>query len=412
MYYMSPIKIAVISDLHVGLAAKSKDMCPCPHKSKVDDLKTYEKKMENFKGTFLKFIEDKNITAEYLIIPGDITDRAHPEQARLASDFIQEAVAKLKVDKSNIIVVPGNHDVDWKMYDIEDDTGISWGLRYAALSSKKFIFTGHVENGRKNLFETPYFSSWNYENLFILGYNSSSHDNPTENNHRGLISTSHIAEIRKYLTSLGIAQDKVKIFVTHHHLTNLSLPIPDDPDFSIATNANEIIELLKEMKFDLIIHGHRHHPFFDDNLFRLPILCAGSFSAEIDTKWNGKIQNQFHLIEIDDRTNGHVQGYIKSWANTIGGWSPSNGTYTGIDHIVPFGSNLTDTEIKMHLFPLMVMELKQKKIISWNAIIEKFKECKYLTPKKIEYILSLFSTTEKTTCHRTDNGNYIVFRED
>ena len=68
------MKLAVISDLHVGLAARAKDLCPEPPAVPRKDFLTYNSKTDNdYRSRFVRFVQDQHLTADYLILPGDIT---------------------------------------------------------------------------------------------------------------------------------------------------------------------------------------------------------------------------------------------------------------------------------------------------------------------------------------------------
>ena len=216
--------------------------------------------------------------------------------------------------------------------------------------------------------------------------------------------------MRNYLTSLKLSTNIIKVFIIHHHLTNLSLPLPDTPDYSLATNAQEMIALLREFKFDFVVHGHRHHPCFEDRIKDLPILCSGSFSAEIDTKWNGKVQNQFHLLVFDKKDGISSKGFIKSWSNTIGDWNPSHQFYCGIEHQIPFGKTISPEEKTKELFPQLHLILEKNNFVLWNSVLESFPDYKYLSNKQICEILSEFAKAENATFGPNDN-NYIIYRE-
>lgn len=406
---MYPVKIAIISDLHVGPAAKTQDMCPCPCDSSGQAFMDYNNKSPVlFRQAFLKFVRDNSIVADYLIIPGDITDTSHPMQIKLASEIITEFANEMHIPDNHIIYVPGNHDLDWTFYDSEDKTGIKWNLRYYALKSEDFIFAKTQGEHEGGLFQAPFFSTWTYDNLFVLGYNSSNHDTPIEKTHRGLISSQHVSEMRRYLSDLHLPGDKLKIFITHHHLTNLSLPVPDDPDYSLATNAQEMISLLQDFNFDFVVHGHRHHPCFDNSIKNLPILCSGSFSAGIDTRWNGKIHNQFHLLLFEKKDNRSTKGVINSWANADEDWNPSNPVFCGIDYQIPFGMSLSSEEKKETLFPELHSMLVNNRFILWEKIIEFFPDYRYLSDKQVKEVLSEFAEKEKAVF---DNDKLLVYLE-
>lgn len=49
----------------------------------------------------------------YLVLAGDIADSATPEEYDIASEFVGELAQRFEVELGHVIVVPGNHDVNW-----------------------------------------------------------------------------------------------------------------------------------------------------------------------------------------------------------------------------------------------------------------------------------------------------------
>lgn len=381
--------LAVMSDLHIGLAARSKDLCPKPPASARKDLKKYEEKNEDaYRQKFVQFVKDKKITADYLVLPGDLTNLATPDEVQIASEFILQAADALGVAHNNIVFAPGNHDVDWSAFKPHDSTGISWEQRYFSISHDKYHFRKIVDQGCGDVFLPPHFIAWEFDDLLAVGYNSASHDAPIHKDkaHHGLADPYHIDAIRKYLNSIGPPDGRrVRLFLVHHHMLDFSAPIPKTPDFSLMTNAKNLLSLLHECGFDLVIHGHKHHPRFDTHSTstypHLPILCSGSFSVEIDTQWAGTIDNQFHLVTINGREGleNRIKGTVTSWTNNHSrGWIPSEEFTSGIHHIIPFGSYVMPQELDARLEPYIRTWLSENDHILWSQIVVAFPDLKYL----------------------------------
>ena len=91
-------------------------------------------------------------------------------------------------------------------------------------------------------------------------------------------------------------------------------PIRRQPDFSLMTNAEDLLSLLHRYQFDFLIHGHKHNPRFlvhcSPSYSHLPILGSGSFSVLIDTLNSGKVDNMFHIVSVNrrDETRRMVYG--------------------------------------------------------------------------------------------------------
>lgn len=382
------MKLAVISDLHVGLAARAKDLCPEPLANQRKDRTKYNIKTDvAYRQQFVNFVEKHQITAEYLVLPGDITHKAQPQEVKIASEFILQAAAALRVSHDNIIFVPGNHDVDWSAFDPADNTGVRWRQRYAGIGDSQFHFRKILNKGVGDVLSPPHFIVWEFANLLAVGYNSSSHDAPVQKDaaHHGLADPQHLTEIRACIEGMGPPDGRVRLFLVHHHALDFANPIPKTPDFSLMTNAEQLLSICHDCNFDLIVHGHKHHPRFETHSTQtyppLPILCSGSFSIEIDTEWAGTIDNQFHLVTINGRAGAEnrITGTITSWTNNRAkGWIPSEEATSGIHHIVPFGSYVMPTELDARLDPFIRHWLTTHDHVLWRDIVRQFPDLEHL----------------------------------
>jgi UDP-2,3-diacylglucosamine pyrophosphatase LpxH len=366
----------------------SEDLCPEPPATSRKELAKYKLKTEDaYRQKFVEFIRRERISADYLVLPGDLTNKSRPPEVKIASEFILQAADALNVAHDRIVFAPGNHDVDWSKYDLTDTTGIYWQERYNTIGHGDFHFRQLVNHGHGDIFSSPHFIAWNFNNLLAISYNSASHDSPVPEDaaHHGFADPDHINAIREYLDRIGPANDQLRLFLVHHHMLDFSSPIPKTPDFSLMTNAENLLTLLHEYNFDLIIHGHKHHPRFDAHCTQtyphLPILCSGSFSVEIDTQWAGTIDNQFHLVTVtgrDGREN-RITGTVTSWSNNRArGWIPSEQSSSGIHHIIPFGSYVMPQELDARLEPFITQWLTQHDHVTWKIISEHFPDLEHL----------------------------------
>lgn len=395
--------LAVMSDLHVGLAARAKDLCPEPPANKRKNRTRYNSKSDDaYAEKFLDFIrrDGEEIRADYLILPGDLTNAGKPSEVKIASKLILQAADALGVAHDKIVFTPGNHDLDWSRHDLGDDTGISWGDRYNALGHSTFHFREIIDRGIGDVLAPPYFIAWTFDDLITIAYNSSSQDNPlgTDHIHHGFADPDHIDALRAYLQSITIPDDTLRLFLVHHHPLDFSDPIPSF-DFSLMQNADNLLDLLHEFRFDLIIHGHKHHPRFETHTTstypHLPILCSGSFSVEIDTQWSGTVENQFHLVEVNGRTGteNRIQGNIVSWANNRArGWIPSDEFTHGIHHISPFGNYVMPDKLDALIESFIRTHLYKHPDVQWKHVLDEFPHLEHLPAKSAEAAFSRLAT--------------------
>ena len=409
------MKVAVLSDMHIGMGAKAQDLCPLCLVDGKDQVK-FIGKQKDYLDRFLTFLEKENLKADYLLIPGDMTESAHPEEVSLASKALIRIREKLKVPENNVVYVPGNHDVDWDILDPRDSTMTRWRHRYMALNESQFVFDSINKRGIANgdLLQNSYFNVWEYKDFVVLGYNSSSTDKKGEKVHHGDIVIDHVNAMANVLKTMNLSNDRrIKVCLVHHHLRNYPLPTPVDYDPSTANNGECLIDLLLEYNFDLIIHGHRHHSFLDTRK-DIPILCAGSFSATIESCWEGLVFNQFHIVDMKKGAcqSTRAWGHVYSWLNTAAGWRKSyilpDGCILGPQS--PFGVSLKrHQEVSEKLKMYISRNLGANDVISWkNNVLSNVPELSFMT-EDIETVIGWCREIMPDVVVKKDSRDIIQF---
>jgi hypothetical protein len=306
----------------------------------------------------------------------------------------------LHVPKNRIIFVPGNHDKNWTVEPVTtDDEPVSVRLkRYAPLRQPHIIFEKVLKLAKRHMFRHPAFSIWTHNDLFVVGCNTAWHDGPNHDVHHGLVNEETLAEIDDYLTHTPQPKTTLKLFLVHHHPVQYSNPIPDEPDFSIMVNAANFLSLLSKHEFDMLIHGHKHKPHFRTEIinssFPLAILGAGSFSVELDTRWSGLVNNQFHLVRIAgrDTTSTCVYGEVQSWAYLYGqDWIPSQKS-NGIKHILPFGAYIHPPALRNRMRDILNAKFTTKAYVEWPEILEEEPQLQYVEHDRLHEVICHLET--------------------
>jgi 3',5'-cyclic AMP phosphodiesterase CpdA len=407
---MEPISIAVISDLHVGKSARSKDLCPHEESKAIES---------DFRSNFIAFLERASIAADYILIPGDITDGADPDEFKLASDFITDIARKLNVEDEKIIFVPGNHDVNWPLLKInpKDQSGVYYRLRYAPLVNEDAVFHKIIQNCKQKLLDTPYIGVWEFTDLLVVGINSSWHDDPSIAIHHGIVSNETIDELRKILEGLDLEQQRLKVFLVHHHPIPYSDPLPSLPDFSIMTNAPALLQLLQSHQFDLLVHGHKHVPnlitYSVNSSFPILILASGSLSSVLDTRWSGCVNNQFHIVKIDgrDTSDKTTFGNVESWSyTTASGWTKSK-EHNGISHVIPFGTYVHPNVLSEQLREIIQKAFKAHQYIRWSDVTKDNQTYQFLPPSLLIDVLDKLAVSVGFKRHGAPPDEIILLKD-
>lgn len=92
----TPLRILHLSDLHVGATQ--------------DPLNLLQPLEADLKDRYDGLGVDK---LDYLVISGDLTNRASPQEFEKAREFVSSLIERFGLTSERCILVPGNHDLDW-----------------------------------------------------------------------------------------------------------------------------------------------------------------------------------------------------------------------------------------------------------------------------------------------------------
>lgn len=405
----TPLKLAVVSDMHVGSGARARDLSTQVSDVHVDD---------NYRQRFLDFVKREKIRADFLVLPGDVSHRAQPEEIQLASEVVAEIAEALGVPMERCVFVPGNHDVDWEVLKLTDHTGFRKQQRYAPIMHPEWLFQSMLSAGKPHLLEGNHLTVWEFDEMIVVGLNTSAHDDPNIAEHYGYVPSDAIKELEKILPSLDLKPHRLRVCLVHHHPILYSDPIPEEPDFSAMINAPELLNRLRKFEFDLVVHGHRHCPNVTtqtvDSQFALVMLSAGSFSARLHSKWAGKVGNQFHLITVEGRSaeDEYIHGCVESWSFTSAdGWLPSE-RHTGIAHKSPFGAHVQPVKLRRELEPLIREALARKDFVKWSTLSARVPKFKYLAAEILIKALDELATIVGYVRHGHPPDEVILLKEE
>lgn len=376
---VTPQRIAVISDLHIGTKARALDLCPheLPPEKKVG-------KTKDFLKSFREYVESAAFISsgpvDHLVITGDISNQADPLEFRLAHKVMREIAESLKVRDDHVHFVPGNHDVHWPVMEL---TPLEfWGkYRYEPLLEPGLIFKQRMDQAKSGEFHNkPHFVIWTTPGALIVALNTAAFDAPVAEHgkHHGLVTQEALTKLDLELSSIPIDSFQIRICLLHHHPVQYSDLVANYPDYSALTNAGNLLELFSRHQIDIAVHGHKHVPHLQHvhavtNGHPLTILGAGSFSAELESQWTGATHNQFHVINVEGRNSSTqaVYGYVATWNFEITGeWKASYGR-TGLGATEGFGSLNTQAEIIAEISPAIDAIFADLGNCPWDEVLRR-----------------------------------------
>lgn len=402
------MKLLVISDLHIGKRARTRELCPYAEGNEKD-----EKLVSSFLTYIQEYIADNGLF-DYLILPGDITHQSNLIEYQCGQKFLEQVLSQINLSKDKVIFVPGNHDVDWSVLEgktiYPEEIELRKSHKYNAIKDKRHAFSSFVS---PELMEDPFIKKWEYGNAIFFGFNSSWHDDSLNKNHFGLIEVQHVDKLKRALDS-SFLEDKIKFFVVHHHLYQYPNPHPRWTDMSCMQNAQLLIELLSEYSFNFVIHGHRHVPNFLTTSINghppINLLCAGSYSCEVPSDIAGSIGNVFHIIEIDDlkKCKGQVLSFAYDPTRYV--WTESKANH-GISYKNPFGLEITYEKLLEQCTEKLDTLLKSDKdFIYYSKLIEQIPDLAYIPNNLKQKLFSDFDDRLNITNGKVADEKLILLK--
>jgi predicted phosphodiesterase len=279
---------------------------------------------------------------DYVVVSGDLADHGMRSEYTEVSTFIKDHLIKFvrKPDPARIIVVPGNHDIDWdckigddvELTASEDDAKeyrralAALGVppednefryvqaqgsltnvikldpsRYQKRFGNFFMFQQSLYKKREGHQPFPlddskaenHWSAHVFKDDHVVFYGLST-CHATDKHHTGAcLSPDAINQVRDHAQTVG--KDLLKIGVWHHGFTTAR----GHRDYLTFGDLSS----LRSIGLDVGFHGHTHQDQIAESwqVVReyFPVFGTGSFSAEPSERPGG-VRNQALLVDIDD----------------------------------------------------------------------------------------------------------------
>lgn len=257
----------------------------------------------------------------YLLISGDIVYTAQADEFQLAREFLVEVCEGLNISSERVCIVPGNHDVNWK--DSESNKRRRFDNYIGFLISfygEEIFRARHPRFDWDLKFNSERPEAWKLLNIYhdpeasltILGLNSCVYE--THQDHYGFIGGRQIRAAEELLEEQETSSGAIRVAMFHHHLH----PLPElveldgntDPwvDISIIRDSGIVERQLERLKFDVILHGHKHKPQLRETTIRnldngnsdtTKLIVCGAGSVGVNSvELEHNISNHYQAIEV------------------------------------------------------------------------------------------------------------------
>ena len=230
--------------------------------------------------------EGRDVQTIVLVASGDISNEAHQEDYADALEFFESICRDTGLPKEHVVLVPGNHDVNWTLIDHNHDERFDEYL--------KFLRRFYLEDSKGGILRKIYpYLSWDYDvdsprpepqdllgihhieplNLVLIAMNSCLHED--QERHYGVVGDDQLRRIQSHLESIG--GNPILVAVLHHHVLPMDTSIWIDKsktseelwlDGSLVRDYGIVESQLQALGFDLVLHGHKHKPAFRETNLR------------------------------------------------------------------------------------------------------------------------------------------------
>jgi 3',5'-cyclic AMP phosphodiesterase CpdA len=219
---------------------------------------------------------------DLVVLSGDLTQRARPEQFREARAFVDSIPVP-------VLVVPGNHDVPlWRV----------WERIFDPYGCYKRYFSPELE---------PIYRD---DEMLVAGINTAFGWTIKD----GRITTRRLLELAGLFEQTP--ETVFKVVVAHHHL----IPPPNFGTQAVLGNAYEAIDLFSTVGVDLILSGHLHQAYIGNSeefypKGRPPIVILHSGTTTSNRGRGGERErNTCNWIKVDN--DSMVVSHLR-WHSTL-----------------------------------------------------------------------------------------------
>jgi len=284
-----------------------------------------------------------DLTKLVLVASGDFTYRGHADEFNLASSFLLGLCSDIGLPRERVVMVPGNHDVNWDAAKTDPATRLDDYLAFVRGFYGDAIYKARYPHIAKAIVDgAPHIEPRDIvsiSDLFgfgFVGLNSTVFED--DRLHFGFIGKRQIDSVERDVTDL-LPPGTPLVAVMHHHLH----PYPEvlkapkhasvwlDP--SIVRDSGVLEKTLARFGTVVLLHGHKHQAQVRQSALldrhteakrasdvQLVVNGAGSIGV-VESELKGDEAHQYAVIDIDWHSRSSFKVGIR-WRE-LGLWSDS-----------------------------------------------------------------------------------------
>lgn len=280
---------------------------------------------------------------DFMVISGDITHSGSEEQFSKAKQFLDDLILNTGLDKKQLFLVPGNHDIQWRAIKEIVNLGVRDFLNSSGNLANFFTDAKHNED-RYTIFERLANYMKFTEEYFPdlpekwLTFDRYFHNETLAKNGFGTISISSLnsawSSALHFDHKKGKALDNEKIMIGEHQVTesiNFILNKKSRINILVVHHPDEWLNMFDRKRcwprlareYHIILHGHEHTPKAQSSAYgKAMILGVGAATQDEETEGEDKYynsHNKYYVSEVD-WSSGEATQFLRKFSAEAGMW--------------------------------------------------------------------------------------------
>jgi len=240
----------------------------------------------------------EGMVPEAIVVSGDLAEQGKPKEFKDAGEFLDKLATRLAVPRSRVVIVPGNHDVNWALSDShfkerQAEEKLPVPPYWPKWKFYQSMFKTFFQEERELVFTSQQpWTYWVIEDLklAVVGLNSTMAENHLKDGHYGWVGEEQLRAAAGFLAPFE-ERGWFRLGVVHHNPTRGATE--DDENLRDA----DLLEQILGPHLHLLLHGHTHSSKYTILGERLPVLSTGSAALRSKAR-PPEVPNQFQMIRL------------------------------------------------------------------------------------------------------------------
>lgn len=390
-----------------------------PDKNKSD---YFDEFLEKTCTDILLMSKDNDIPLDLLVHSGDLAETGSPKELQRGFQFLDKISEQLKIPRQNVIVVPGNHDINWTLCKHARERANLEGRIFNPPYTEKFEYFERELGkfvGTRTTVQGSYIDVRAHTDLGLITImlNSCYDESELEQDHFGSVGPNQLFEAMNRVKELDPNNDFIRLVILHH-----GLEISSSPEDALR-EPEKLINACQEYGCRIILHGHTHTPraYVKGAPHKPLVYILSSGSAGLEQHTLPDIPNHYSLIKF---TNRNLSRYHRQFSSRLidtktgyGKWATDSTEFDNGIEIIEFDKPLDEVQIDSTKDSLLknVSELIRKCRYETSKEIDRVAKRKYIESlyidREIQSVISSHLWNDETLANRLShiqNDNYKI----